>query len=407
MIFADVNDNHNKWWQISLNDDMSCLTQWGRVGYGNSSQSKLFTEIGSRGFDRKIREKERKGYVKIDIVPDSGGTMIHTNNLQEVARRELVTNGDPVLSRLIDQLVASNIHAITSNTKITYNSSSCLFTTPLGIVTLDSIQSARIWLDMIANRLNGSGDLVNPVNQYLRLIPQNVGMRLNISELFPDIDAVQKQSDILDSLEASYTAVTTMPVSNISDFAPVEKIFDVDIKVINGTSEASKAVDWFESTKKRQHGYDNIHVINVFSIRINDMIKNFRKDLLPVKQVSHGTNEANLLSVLKSGLKINPPSTARKAGSMMGNGCYGAINSTKSLGYSLGRWNQGGVGNSAWLFLADFALGKIYKTKRSEPNGPPSGYDSLWAEAGFQLLNDEIVVYKENQVNLTILLECK
>jgi poly [ADP-ribose] polymerase len=85
---------------------------------------------------------------------------------------------------------------------------------------------------------------------------------------------------------------------------------------------------------------------------------------------------------------------------------YGATNSTKSLNYSVGYWGgrRSNYKNN-FLFLADFAMGNIYNTDSSKPNGPPSGYDSIWAKKGRSLYNDELIVYSLPQCTLKYLVE--
>ena len=50
-------------------------------------------------------------------------------------------------------------------------------------------------------------------------------------------------------------------------------------------------------------------------------------------------------------------------------------------------------------------MGKIYETRYS--CSKPSGYDSVWAKAGGGLANDELIVYRNKQVKIKYLLECK
>jgi len=86
---------------------------------------------------------------------------------------------------------------------------------------------------------------------------------------------------------------------------------------------------------------------------------------------------------------------------------YGANNSTKSLNYSTGFW--GGSRNkfdNSFLFIADFALGKEHRVS-SPTSRPPSGYDSIYAQKGSSLYNDEFIVYRLNQVTLKYLVEMK
>jgi hypothetical protein len=283
-----------------------------------------------------------------------------------------------------------------------------LFQTPLGIVTPDAIVEARsILADTVPLVKNGKygAELDRLVGQYLRLIPQNIGMRFNVRNILPDIDAVQKQGDILDSLEASYQAISTTKPTSAKTNKPVEQVFKVDLDVENG-SDAARLERWFESSKNRVHGYNNIKVRNVFKVKIHDMDTAFVSD--NSKEVFHGTSEANCLSILKSGLRTSPPTTAAIAGKMWGNGVYGAINSSKSLGYTYGRWGQS-AGASGWLFICKFAMGKIhYPRGYGNCSRPPTGHDSIWATvANTDLNHDELIVYQNNRVNITHLLECK
>jgi hypothetical protein len=232
--------------------------------------------------------------------------------------------------------------------------------------------------------------------------------RYTTETVIPDDNALQKQNDLIDSLESSYQATLVAPAPKAG--APVkaqEQVFKVDLDVLNDQAERTRLDRFFETSKKHQHGYDNVRVREIFKVTIHDMANAFEAKTTPVKEVFHGTSQANCLSILKSGLKVSPPSTAAIAGKMWGNGLYGAINSTKSLGYTFGRWGQGGVGDSGWLFICDFAMGKI-DYPRYTCSRPTQGYDSIWATASNTgLNNDELIVFRNSQCTIKYLLECK
>ena len=203
------------------------------------------------------------------------------------------------------------------------------------------------------------------------------------------------------SLEATQnTPITTSTPNTLQ-----ETVFSVDMDILTDMTERARLDRFFESSKKRMHGYDKVRIKEIFKIMIHDMKNNFENKTTPITETFHGTSQANCLSILKSGLKISPPSTAAIAGKMFGNGIYGAINSTKSLGYTYGKWGQGSTGDSGWLFICDFAMGKIFETKTT--CSKPNKYDSVWAKAGGNLYNDELIVYRNSQVNIKYLLECK
>jgi len=408
-IWSDAIENHNKWWEIILYDNGDIRTNWARVG--NDPQTKLFEGVGESFMDKKINEKLKKGYTEarvVDTVSVDASKPVAVNNLHEIAKSQLLKTSSPILDRLIERLVKSNVHKITSSTNIVLNDSTGLFQTPLGIVTPDAIIEARtILADTIpyVKKGNYGTDLNKLVSNYLRLIPQNIGMKFNVQNILPNTDAVQKQGDILDSLEASYKAITSSKKPADGKKTAQEQVFQVDLDVETGR-DAGRLERWYETSKKAHHGYNNIKIKNIFKVRIDEMALCFNPD--NIVEVFHGTSEANCLSILKSGLKTSPPSTAAIAGKMWGNGVYGAVDSSKSLGYTMGRWGQSS-GESGWLFICQFGMGKIYyPTGYGNCKRPPTGYDSVWVTTKNTGLNhDELITYQNNRVNVTHLIECK
>lgn len=421
LVCSEIKDGtqHNKCWQGELYDNDDVITRWGRVGY--DLQSKTFSGVGE-GFLLKKKAEKLRGksgdsvYTEAKVVDISTPTVgptkaptVSVNHLHEIAKSQLLKSSSPLLDKLIERLVKSNVHKITSSTNIVLNDATGLFQTPLGIVTPDAIIEARtILADTLPyiRKANYGTDLNSLVSQYLRLIPQNIGMKFNVQNILPNVDAVQKQGDILDALEASYKAITTVKPAADGKKVAQEQVFKVDLDVETG-NEASRIERWFDTSKKTMHGYNNIKITNVYSINIHDMNKNFLHADSNKKEVFHGSSMANILSILKSGLKISPPATAVIAGKLFGNGIYGAIHSTKSLGYALNRWGQGGVGDSAFLFVCDFALGNCYSTTEYGCR-KPADKDSIWAKASSGgLHHDELIVFQECRVNPKFLIECR
>lgn len=422
LINVDITSNMNRLWIGQVLDNGDFKATWGRVRAGvvngEGLQTKVFPGAGKTKLEEMKREKTKKGYTEVPTVGSPGGVVVApsavknvgNNELRQIAKAQLVKSNNPQLDRLIDRLVQANVHRITSSTQITFNSTTGLFQTPLGVVTPEGIAKARNLLVDLNNRIVQrdwrSSSMIGLVEQYIRIVPQDMGRKLSVEGLFPDTNAVQKQSDVLDSLEASYQALqTTKPAATSSPTKPLESVFQVDLDILQNGHEYNRLVDWYEKSKKDMHNYGNVKVRQIYSVNVHEMTNRFESKTVPVQEVFHGTSQANCLSILKSGLKTSPPSTAAIAGKMFGNGVYGAINSSKSLGYSLGRWGQGGVGDGAWLFICQFAMGRTQTAYNS--CNPQSGYDSIWAKAGRGLYNDELIVYRNSQVKITHLLECK
>jgi poly [ADP-ribose] polymerase len=404
--------NNNKYWYAKQFDDGNWSAEWGRVGC-STPDSDTWPD-SKKSMDSVVRSKLKKGYTEAKTIGEvsaaqSSGAVVKDRDLHTIAKSQLIKSSNPTLEKLISRFVQANVHKITSSTQITYNSTTGLFATPLGIVTMEGLTDARNLLAQFApivrkGKFGTEADAI--LCKYLRIIPQSLGMkRFTAQSIIPDDNALQKQMDLIDSLESSYQAtLSAAPTPAGSPAKPVEQVFKVDLDVLGDFAERARLEAYFEKSKKRMHGYDNVRVKEIFKVTIHDMANAFERNTKPVQEVFHGTSQANCLSILKSGLKVSPPSTAAIAGKMFGNGVYGAINSTKSLGYSLGRWGQSSS-DCAWLFICDFAMGKTYTTTSSCQ--PQHGYDSVWAKAGHSLHNDELIVYRNSQVNIRYLLECK
>lgn len=412
LILVEIGENSNKQWVGELFDNGDVRTRWGRIGLGE--QSKMFPGAGASFLKKKEAEKIKKGYTLLKTLPSGGTTqtVAVTGDLLDIARKQIVTNS-PILDGLISRLVKANVHSITSSTQISYNSTTGLFTTPLGIVTLDGINEGRALLAECA-QLVDKGDWTNAlektVSSFLRIVPQNIGMkRLDVRNFFPDVSAITKQNDILDSLEASYKALQTTPVAN-SPTPTQEQVFKVKMSVLDDKKERDRIVKKYRDTRKDMHVCAHLKVKEIYVVEIEDNAKAFQLHMDKSKPANvfelwHGTKQANLLSIMKSGLRVSPPSTARIAGKMFGNGVYFASDSTKSLNYSFGYWD-GKTEKNCFMFLAQVAMGNYYVPRGSYESLPKSGFDSTWAKSGQSgIRNDEYIVYQDNRFRLQYLVE--
>lgn len=409
LIQVNPNKNSNKFWNGTLYEDGSYFAEWGRVGAKGQSG----TYQGESKFRRKISEKERKGYVEQKTLNEGVSTTIKNHDVHSIVKDQIKVKSKE-LETLLETLINENIHQITTNTQIKYDTSSGVFQTPLGIVTKEGLDEASDLLDDIfALKIRSGSKLYDLGSEFLSIVPQKVGKNVRdfIDETFTTDDSIRDQKSLLDSLRVSFDTVNASNPSTSSDSlsSDAPKVFDVELDILKSGRELNRLIKKFESSKKSMHNYGSVGVKNIYKVRLNEMHKNFdSKPWGNVKEYFHGTGIANCLSILKSGLKVAPPSTAAIAGKMFGNGTYGSECSTKALGYSKGRWGQGGSYNSSgWLFVCDFAMGKEYFAKSSfGSRGVPSGYDSCQAlPQNTGLYNHEAIVYNNHQVNIKYLIE--
>ena len=128
-----------------------------------------------------------------------------------------------------------------------------------------------------------------------------------------------------------------------------------------------------------------------------------------VKQLWHGSRNQNWMSIIYSGLQLNP--NAIITGKMFGKGIYFANSSDKSWGYTSShgsRWAHGSS-NTAFMGLYATAYGHPLDVSSAgdynETKVKAAGCDCVHAHAGVQLYNDEIIYYNENAMVLNYIVE--
>lgn len=404
LVFSDLKNNSYKFWDGELYDDGRVVSVYGVVGAKNP-QINDYGVKGESFFRSKIREKERKGYTHAKVILDAPTSApVSKASLADIALKQIKISDDS-LKALITRLANSNVHKITSSTSISFDNG--VFQTPLGIVTHDGISEARLLLDwFFKNIKKNKTDAFNErIDDYLKIIPRPKGGGLQYENIFPTTDAVQKESDVLDALENSVELA--LKPKDDTDSTVEEKVFNLSMALVTDPKVIKRITDWYTSTNKAMHNYLNVKIRNIYEIDIVDYNKNFKSSVGNIQEVWHGSSSANILSILKSGLQPSPPSTAAIAGKMFLNGVYGSKTSSKSLGYTLGRWGQS-YGDSGWLIVCEFIMGTPYYPTTYGIKSMPLGYDSCWAlpnKTG--LLNDELIVYSSDQIKMKYLIEVK
>lgn len=412
-IYADVTGNNNKYWNIQERSDASCFVQWGRVGSQGQTQTKSFVSQvqAASFFDSKCREKESKGYERLKVLQGKGAVTVAAPNqaLAEIAARQIETDSPQTLA-LVQRLADANIHNILSSTTLTYDTTMGTFSTPLGIVTQEAIDEARVLLAQMAAFVNRKAfknqQYINLINQYLRLVPQKVGRKLDARTLYPDQAAITAQSDILDSLAASLKLVVAEPEEK-AHRAEV-KLFEAKLTLVEEGKIIDRIRNFYRATRQSMHACHNLDVKLVYEVEVGGMKKAFEQDgkrVGNIMELWHGTKVGNLLSILKSGFVIPPAHAAHCTGRMFGNGVYFSDQSTKSLNYAYGYWS-GSREENCFMLLNEVAMGKYYEPRSYSEPLPKAGYDSTFAKAGKSgVMNNEMIVYRTSQINPKFLIE--
>jgi poly [ADP-ribose] polymerase len=426
LICADISNNNNKYWYGWAYDDGTFEYQHGRVGKDAAIHSKSLgsSDEAVRYLESKQRSKMkvRAGkppYKELNVVGDGQtAEIVNKSGLQKIAKDQIKSKNkksQTVVTKLVDYFIKVNAHDIHTATggKITLNNDTGLFQTPLGIVTQDAIDEANDLLIKIGDyveRGTYGKRMEGHVNNYMMLIPQDIGMkRIDIGEFFANLTSVQKQKSILDSLQVSLDTALTDPDAPEDAEDTLESVFNVEVDLVSAKATIDRIKRKYSKTRKRQHSCNHLDVNKVYTIQIVSERENFDKvgkSVGNVKELWHGTRASNVLSILRGGLIIPPSSASNVTGRMYGDGLYFSDQSTKSLNYAYGYWGGGNRDNNCFMFLADVAMGKDYTPTTSYRSFPVKGYDSTFAKAGKSgVMNNEMIVYNTNQVSLKYLIE--
>lgn len=405
LIYVDTVKNNNKFWHGRLLDNGDVYVEWGRVGY--NGQNKTHKGAGERKLNSLIRQKLKKGYTKQKIVAGTIATSSSTLNLEELAANQIASDSNEVVD-LVRYLAKKNVHNIVDHSGITYDEVDGVFKTPLGVVTKDGLDEARLLLQDISQYV-ADGDLDNKkflgkCSDYMRIIPTNIGMRkFDARHDMGTLDHVRRQNDILDSLEVALQQIADAHAQQKQERAHEEpKIFQCSLSLIEDEELFNKMKNLYNSTLQHKHACSHLKLKRVFAVEIERMVKEFEEDGLNIGNIMelwHGTRAGNLLSILKSGFVIPPSNAAHCTGRLFGNGIYFSDQSTKSLNYAYGYWS-GSRDNNCYMLLNHVAMGKAYTPRGHSERLPKAGYDSTFVKAGTNgVINNEMIIYRTSQVN--------
>lgn len=187
--------------------------------------------------------------------------------------------------------------------------------------------------------------------------------------------------------------------------------------------EFSPATDKDIEIIKKQLGKECEHLFykawRVENVATRKKFKDFckGKGRITKKLFWHGSRTENWWSILRTGLVLRPTNAVIN-GKMFGYGLYFAPRAKKSVGYTSLRGSYWAGGHSQFGFMAlyEVVYGKPYNVTNNSGCSDMSyeklqrvapGCSSLHAHAGSVLKNDEIIVYKEDQVTIKYLVELK
>ena len=208
LICSDIAKNNNKIWHIDLHKNGDITIEFGAVD--TTLNVGVHFGAGKDKFDSLVRSKlgHRCGKVPYTRQRTLGNGSVKTKQVANTSLKDIattqITHSNPHVAKLISFLTDANIHAITSNTQITYDAATRDFSTPYGLVEASAITEARNLLTTIGDRVSKkdweSAKMLDAMNNFLRLIPQKIKRdnrrrRLDVQSFIPNLSESFTQTE--------------------------------------------------------------------------------------------------------------------------------------------------------------------------------------------------------------------
>lgn len=380
LICVTANNNNKYYYMTDLNNG-SFKVQYGRVG-----GSETVLTYPMRDWDKKYNEKIKKGYIDV------------TEKVAVAKKKSELDIEDNDVRDLIQFLMDCARQSIKRDYIVSADE-----------VTQEQINEVQITLNSLNARVNSDNIYVDAFNNDLKYIYTIIPRKMYDTRAYflkdKDkkfvIELLQTEQQRLDTLKSQISLnkidsekITLNDLGFTCEIAPEE-----DREFIRNNTD-------FRLTNHR-----------VFKISNNATEAVFNPNKLKTKLLYHGSRNENFLSILQTGLKIRPKGV-QTTGSMFGDGIYAANKARKSIGYTSlrGSYWASGSSNKAYLAIFEFATGKEWKVldgqkwsgwmgRINKQQVNDKGYDSVFAQGGADLRNDEYIVYDSTQVTIRYLIE--
>lgn len=385
-------ENNNKFYNMTDNGS-GIAVEYGRVGATCQTAS-----YSSYEWDKIYKSKVKKGYkdvTELFTVAPTGGKV------------DFLDIEDTFVNKLIKKLEAYTKKQVSTNYEVSADS-----------VTKKQIDEAQQILDYLM-KVKNNRELNKTLLELFAVIPRKMK---KVADHLADTngefstswvsDTISKEQDLLDSMsqqvnqvvlvkENTNNAITLLDAMGIELFSSKA---DQDTIIKNKLGSISdKFVRGFRiENKKTQKQMDEFLKKS----------KNKKTELF-----WHGSRNENWLPIIQTGLVLRP-TNAVISGKMFGYGTYFADKAIKSYGYTSGRGSYWANGSSpeAFMSLYEVHVGNQLHIKRHESwcssldekkLKAKGEYDSLFAEGGADLRNNEFIVYNESQTTIKYIVELK
>lgn len=407
LLFVDEINNHNKYYEITLNDDNSIDVNYGRVG---NTPAYHHYEAHEKQFHVLKSVKEAKGYKDVTALHS---VKTASNAMAKNEELDYKPVEDTKINNLIEELITSAREFVKVN-----------YTVGVQEITPKMVSEAENDLNTLISIAQDSNVALWRFNEQLKELFVDIPRRMGdvgcyLAKTSADFSRIiERERDMLDNIKGQVNTIVAPSQDNSQK---------KDTTVLDAYGLSVSPVTYEEEDQILSHlgkDYGGLDVdrryVTAYKVE-NSATRKAYEEFKATHQISrrdcklfyHGSKVENWWSIMKTGLSLNP--NASVTGKMFGNGLYFASDCRKSLNYmdtKSSHWNNG-KRDSGYMAIYSVALGKCYEpynalyssfNKKDLPNGCLSVYADK-RKTGLQ--NDEYVVYDQAQCTIKYLVEMK
>lgn len=392
LIKVEADANNNKFYQMQENPDNTFTATYGRVDHTSATKTYPMSK-----WDTIYKQKlGPKGYKDVTTyhaqVSDSG----------QPQQEKHIVHESPLVVEMFTQLRNAAKQSFAKNYSVTN----------IGSVTQMMIDDAQAKLNLLADQLDMARweQFNKTLEELFTIIPRRMDgkvkdYKLRISQFDDALNAsakelLTKEQGLLDVVRGQvYTTGTAEVVQeNLLDVLGIKAAPPDADEIAMIKQKLGDISSQFQSAIRVAH----MPTLQRFDANNQTMVNNLWLEW-------HGSRTENWLSILKTGLMLYP-TAAKITGKMFGYGLYMAPKARKSLGYTSinNSYWAGGRDRFGYLALFHINMGRMLAVRHHEYSHKSlnaqkmtqMGYDSLYAHGGYDLRNDEMIVYSEPQVTV-------
>lgn len=395
-------DNNNKFYDMQEKADGTFSVSYGRVG----GRATLAT-YPIREWSSKYNEKVRKGY--------TDQTHLFAEKTEEDVEYADISNAQ--VAQLFNELMRYSKKSVSQNYNVTAEQ-----------VTRKHVTEAQRMVDLLVSKatLNTDNQEINKLLLDLyKVIPRKMA---NVNDyLFKDKIDTKDKLDKLETHLMNEQATLDVMRGQVElsekrkeaiEAQPKEKVslldtLGIEVDLVTDTAVIKQIKDLMQENADK---FKNAYSVKHYKSRTKFETALDKKKDKKLELFWHGSRNENWISILETSLVLRP-ANAVISGKMFGYGIYFADKFKKSLNYTSlrGAYWTGGGASQAFLALFDVHVGKQFHIQKhqswcyelNEDNLKKQGadYDSLFAEGGADLVNNEYIVYNDAQCSIRYLVE--